>query len=86
MEDYLTFKKMITPVIIQIVFWVLAALAVIGGLFTLTQNLIGGILFILLGPIVVRVYAEILIVLFEMNSALQDIRAQGTRSGGTPTA
>ncbi len=76
MEDYLTFRKMITPVVIQVLFWVAAAVTIIVGLVTLTQNLIGGLLVIVFGPILVRVYAEIFMVLFQMNAALQDLREQ----------
>jgi hypothetical protein len=78
MGEYLRFHKMVTPVIIQVVFWIFAILAVIAGILQLTQNVLTGVLIIVLGPLAVRVYAEILIVLFEINEALQDIRG-GTR-------
>lgn len=83
MREYLTFRKMITPVVIQVVFWIGIVGVVVAGIVQLTQNFIGGIAIIVLGPLAVRVYAEILIVLFEMNAALQDIRPQ--RRGATPT-
>jgi hypothetical protein len=64
---------MITPVIIQVVFWILVAIVVISGLFSLGDNFLYGLLMIILGPIVVRIYAEILIVLFKMNDWLAEI-------------
>jgi hypothetical protein len=83
-EDFLTFKKMITPTIIQILFWVLAGLAIILGLVGIlkgaTSNfgggsqVLGGLLMLVLGPIAVRVYCEILIVIFRMNETLGEIR------------
>jgi hypothetical protein len=72
-EDILKFRKMITPVIIQVVFWILVAIVVISGLFSLGDNFLYGLLMIILGPIVVRIYAEILIVLFKMNDWLAEI-------------
>jgi len=32
LKDYLTFKKMITPMVIQIVFWIWVVFIIIGGL------------------------------------------------------
>ena len=83
-EDFLTFKKMITPIIIQILFWVLAGLAIILGLVGILKGatssfgggsqVLGGLLMLVLGPIAVRVYCEILIVIFRMNETLGEIR------------
>jgi hypothetical protein len=83
-EDFLTFKKMITPTIIQILFWILAGLAIILGLAGIvsgaTSNfgggtqVLGGLVMLVLGPLAVRVYCEILIVIFRMNQTLVEIR------------
>ena len=79
MEEYLSFRKMVTPVIIQVIFWLVAAGIVIVGLVTLTQNALFGIGIIVFGLVGARVYAELLIVLFEINAAVQDIRANVAR-------
>ena len=81
MSEYLRFNKMITPMIIQVLFWVFAAVVVLAGLFQLTQNFLTGLVLIILGPIGVRIYAELLIVLFQINAALQDIRGTSRRGG-----
>lgn len=83
-QDFLTFKKMITPVIIQILFWILAGLSIIVGLVAIVSGassnfgggaqVFGGLLLLVLGPIAVRVYCEILIVVFRMNETLTEIR------------
>ncbi len=65
---------MITPVIIQVLFWIAVVGVVIAGLTQLGQNLLAAVALIVFGPLVARVYAEIFIVLFEINGALQDIR------------
>ena len=91
MWDFLTFRKMLTPVLIQILFWLsLAACIAVGtaqiilGLANLVQRpeLVGlGLLILLVGPFVVRVYCEWLIVLFRINDTLTDIRRNTERGG-----
>ena len=74
MEDFLTFKKMITPVIIQILFWIMIALVVIYSILTMFQSgFLTGLLLLVVGPVMVRVWCEILIVIFNMSGFLHDI-------------
>jgi hypothetical protein len=76
-KDFLKFKRMITPIIIQILFWVGVALCVFSGLFAMVQgelgSFLGGIVVLIVGPIVVRIYCEILILFFRMNETLTEI-------------
>jgi len=82
--DFINFKKMITPVIIQILFWVGAVLSVLGGLITMATSFgryggggfqfLGGLLVVVLGTVVVRIYCELLIILFRMNETLTEIK------------
>lgn len=83
MGDFLRFRRMLTPVLIQVVFW-LGVLGVIGvGIFNLIDGeILLGLAAILIGPIVVRVQTELLIVLFRMHSALQDIARAVEQPGG----
>tara|TARA_R110002072_G_C7665188_1_gene509986 strand:+ start:212 stop:517 length:306 start_codon:yes stop_codon:yes gene_type:complete len=84
MKDYITFDKMITPLIIRVLFWVFAVLAVIGGFVMIVGGMnaqyggggmvFGGVMYILLGPVVARIYCEILIVIFKINGTLTEIR------------
>jgi hypothetical protein len=77
MGDFLAFRKMITPLVIQVLFWVGVLFTVIAGLITLVTAdgfaKLTGLLMLLLGPLAVRIYCEILIVLFRMNESLSDI-------------
>jgi DNA-directed RNA polymerase subunit RPC12/RpoP len=89
--DFLSFKKMITPAIIMACFWIGLAIIMVAGLVMLAggamdANLIrimGGLLVLLAGPIIWRVYCEVLILFFRMNETLTDIhntlRANGTK-------
>jgi hypothetical protein len=77
MQDFLEFRKMITPVIIQIVFWIGVAMCVITGLLSITgggMHAIGGLMTIIVGPIVVRIYCELIILLFRIYDTLNDIK------------
>ena len=85
MNEYLTFRRMITPVFIQVIFWIAAVLIVIVGLVALANGEPGGILIILLGPLAARIYAEILIVIFRINDNVAAIRHRG-EVADVPTA
>jgi len=84
MEDFLKFKKMFTPVIIQILFWIGVVGSVIMGIISIVGGASaryggGGMVFvgfmlIIIGPIVSRVYCEILIVVFSINDTLTEMK------------
>jgi hypothetical protein len=79
MGDFLRFETMITPVLIQVVFWLAVIVCVIVGIVMIvsggeTAGRVGGLLLIVLGPIAARIYAEILIVLFRINDHLRHIQ------------
>ncbi len=85
MGEFLTFRKMVTPIFIQLLFW-LGVLGAIGtGIFmmTLGDNLILGVAVLFLGPIAVRIYAELLIVIFRIQSSLNElVKLQKEARGG----
>ncbi len=75
MEDFLAFRKMLTPVIIQVVFWLGVVACVLAGLASLFSGApLAGLLMMVFGPVAVRIYAELLILLFKMNDTLTDIK------------
>jgi hypothetical protein len=91
MGDFFSFRRMITPVIIQTLFWIFTAIAVIGGLALLFRGGSGtllGLIWIVVGPLIARVYCEILIVIFRINETLTDIRSNTAPPGAAamPTA
>ncbi|HEV2378957.1 MAG TPA: DUF4282 domain-containing protein [Terriglobia bacterium] len=78
MSDFLAFRRMITPAIIQVLFWIGVSVSVIAGLTTMTSGVMGvftGLALIVIGPLAVRIYCELLILLFRMNETLSDIRS-----------
>ena len=77
MGDFLRFRRMVTPLLIQLLFWLGLLAAVVAGVITMiTENVLLGLAILILGPIGIRVYAELLIVLFRIHSALQRMAAQ----------
>jgi hypothetical protein len=75
LKDFLTFKKMITPIIIQAIFWLLLIIIVASGIITIFhKQIITGILMIILSPFAVRVMCEWFIVLFSINASVAEIR------------
>ena len=74
-KEVLFFRHMITPVIIQVLFWLGVLAALVSGVSNIFHGaFIYGILVLILGPVFVRVACEMLIVLFNINSSLNDIR------------
>jgi hypothetical protein len=80
-KDFFAFRTMITPVIIQIIFWVGVALCIIFGLAAIfigsrygNGGPFYGVLLIILGPVAVRIYCEILIIFFRINETLTEIK------------
>ena len=77
MKDLLFFEKMITPKIINVVYWLMLAGTVITGLGAMFSHYGGGFLagvFILIsGAIGARIFCELLIVLFKINENMQKI-------------
>ena len=89
-RSFLSFERMITPVIITILFWIgLIAVAITslvvffggiiggfndGGFGSVVVGLFGGPLVFVLGALMVRIYAELLILAFRINETLTDIK------------
>lgn len=79
MNDYLLFRKMITPVIIQILFWVGIAGIIIAAF--MSGHVLKGLGIIIFGPLVLRVYCELLMVMFRIHSSVEAIAERKSGSG-----
>lgn len=89
-NDFLSFRRMITPLIIQVLFWIGVGVSVIAGLIMIVSGassrsdyygessgggeVIIGILLLIVGPFIVRVWCEMLILFFRMNETLTEIK------------
>jgi hypothetical protein len=74
MEDIIAFRKMITPSIIQTIFWVMLVIVVLASLATMLRiSFIGGLVNLVVGPIMLRVSCEVLMIIFSINDRLCEI-------------
>ena len=78
MGDFLKFETMITPFVIQVIFWIAVIVLIIAGVFQIVGSeggggIITGLATIILGPILARIYCEIIIVFFRINGHLRAI-------------
>jgi len=90
MEDFIKFRRMITSFIVELLFVILTLLILLVGLVELVAAAVdsdkwlavGGVATILVGPLIIRLYLELVVVFFRMNETLTDLRevAIGWRS------
>ena len=71
-RDFLAFRKLVTPMIMPVVFWIGVAIAVIMGIVTLVDGarfnsarlITMGIITLFLGPVFVRILCELVLTFF----------------------
>ena len=71
MEDYLNFKKFLTPSLIQVLFWVGTLSMVLPALMTLRYSFVTALVSIIVAPIIMRVTCELILVLFRILETLE---------------
>ncbi len=83
MRDFLAFRTMVTPIIIQVIFWFGVMVCAIAGIvyigvgahqFNGSVNIVKGLVIMFLGPLTVRIYCEILIIFFRINETLTEVK------------
>lgn len=89
MREFLALCKIITPIFIQVIFWIGVALCVTFGLVAIVPGasyplsdgtqVLTGVLMILLGPLFVRIWCELLMVSFRMNETLTETAPASAR-------
>lgn len=76
LHKFLSFDEMLTPSVIQILYWIVIALIVIGLITSLFHGFwafIGGLVVAVVGFIFWRVYCELILVMFRIHAQLGDI-------------
>ncbi|AFS77614.1 hypothetical protein Curi_c05390 [Gottschalkia acidurici 9a] len=83
LKNFFRFDRMITPAIIQIVFYIGLAASVLIGLGQIITGIASrggsiqiftGIIVLVISPIIVRVYCELLIVIFKIHESLGELK------------
>jgi len=80
-KDLFFFNKFITPTVITFLYWLMLLGVVLAGIGTMFggyegftfKNFMTGLMVIVFGGITVRIYLEIIMVIFKINSNLQKI-------------
>jgi len=74
MKDFFNFRRMLTPLLIQIIFWLGILVSVFTGVTDMFHGeWLTGLEIVVAGPILVRVFCELLILFFRINETLTDI-------------
>ncbi len=72
MREYLSFERFLTPRLIQVAFWVGVGVTTVRGITMLASRfggaavIINGLIWLFVGPIVVRVLCEVIMAIFSM--------------------
>jgi len=72
MKDYLLFKKMLTPALVQVFFWLTVIASLVGGITQIIQGAWAhGLQMIFLVPLGMRILSEFLLVAFRIQERLE---------------
>jgi len=81
MNDFLSFRAMISPTLVKIAFWIGTIISFIAGAIALSQMGDGGtgsvvlfLSFFVAYPLGIRVWCELTLIVFQIHSTLVDIR------------
>jgi uncharacterized protein DUF4282 len=85
MNDFLSFRKMITPIIIQVIFWLGIIACIVMAIWMMQESFFAGLGMLIFGCLMVRVYCELLIIAFKILETLLRIE-HNTGGGQIPTA
>ena len=74
MDDVLKFRTFVTPKLIQLIFFLGVIACVLAGFASMAQGgVFGGLLLLLIGLLVVRIYCELTIIIFSIHDRLKGI-------------
>lgn len=74
-EDFLSFRRMLTPWLIIVFFWVGISICLVASIYDMFHGqVLKGVAILLFGPIVIRILCESSIIFFRINETLMDIR------------
>jgi hypothetical protein len=78
--DFITFRAMVTPLLIQVLFWLGTITCVLAGISTILLSgkrdisvVFSGLVLMVFGPLGVRIYCELIILLFKIYDELKEL-------------
>lgn len=75
--DFISFKYLITPAFVTVIYVIGAIAIVLVALASLTQNFVAGLLVLVFGQLYWRIILEFVMVLFKINDSLKSIDRRG---------
>jgi len=81
--EFLSFRRFVTPAVIQVVFWLLILANLFYSIYLMTNGgwaILIGFIAIFLGSLMIRVYCELVILLFRIYDSLRGIDGKGAGS------
>ena len=82
--EFLTFRHMIAPILIQVLYWIITVGVVVAFVSNFeSSNAILMVAVLVCAFLIVRIYAEAVLVIFRINETLTDIRNVSVRQTGT---
>ena len=74
-NDFLTFRRMLSPILITGVFWASIFICILIGVYDLfNAGIFKGLAIIFFGPFIIRLICESLIIFFRINETLTEIK------------
>ena len=87
MREYLNFEKLITPTLVRVLFWLAIVVIIFDGIGEMFGGAFWrGILILLVGPLFACIYCEVVIVIFQINNSLTEIRDGQQEAAARQTA
>lgn len=75
MKDFLVFRHMLTPFLVQIIFWLGVLACIVTGVVNIAHDQVWkGLQILIGGPIAVRIMCEFVILFFRINETLTEIK------------
>lgn len=75
MWDILTFRRMVTPTLLQLLFWLGMILCILAGIIHLFKHeSLLALWWLVVAPLILRVIVELMMCLFAINNQLNDLR------------
>lgn len=74
LEDFIAFRRMITPIILKIIFWLAVAACVTLGIGQLARGRPDGLFILFIAPLICRIACELILITFGIYDELVAIR------------
>jgi hypothetical protein len=82
-NEFLSFRRFVTPAVIQVIFWLLILANFVFAIYTMTLggwSILIGFIQIFLGSLMIRVYCELIMLFFRIYDSVRGIEGKGSGS------